>query len=194
MRHLHSIPILISPFFISHLPTHSSREIIIIFGSLTTCDPGNIHETLAECVKDRIRISVVALAAEMKICRELCDKTGGGCARIHSLRSHRSSCSISAPAVSRIAMLRPVRRCSKRRPLQRPSLRAHPASRATRAALRTQHPGRRDGPGRPHDDGLPDAPARHVASESMRVPLATQERGFPVPALWREGVRRPDGL
>ncbi|CDO77639.1 hypothetical protein BN946_scf184946.g33 [Trametes cinnabarina] len=61
----------------SHLPTHSSREILIIFGSLTTCDPGNIHDTLDECVKDRIRISIVALAAEMKICRELCDKTGG---------------------------------------------------------------------------------------------------------------------
>ncbi|RDB24987.1 TFIIH basal transcription factor complex p47 subunit [Hypsizygus marmoreus] len=61
----------------SHLPTHSSREIIIIFGSLTTCDPGNIHETLDACVKAKIRISVVALAAEMKICRDLCDKTGG---------------------------------------------------------------------------------------------------------------------
>ncbi|KAH6910349.1 Ssl1-like-domain-containing protein [Coprinopsis sp. MPI-PUGE-AT-0042] len=61
----------------SHLPTHSSREIIIIFGSLTTCDPGNIHDTLSSCVKNKIRISVVALAAEMKICRELCDKTGG---------------------------------------------------------------------------------------------------------------------
>ncbi|KAF8893825.1 Ssl1-like-domain-containing protein [Infundibulicybe gibba] len=61
----------------NHLPTHSSREIIIIFGSLTTCDPGNIHETLTACVKHKIRISVVALAAEMKICRELCTKTGG---------------------------------------------------------------------------------------------------------------------
>ncbi|PCH43606.1 TFIIH basal transcription factor complex subunit SSL1 [Wolfiporia cocos MD-104 SS10] len=61
----------------SHLPTHSSREILVVFGSLTTCDPGNIHDTLAECVKDRIRVSVVALAAEMKICREFCDKTGG---------------------------------------------------------------------------------------------------------------------
>ncbi|TBU30290.1 TFIIH basal transcription factor complex subunit SSL1 [Dichomitus squalens] len=61
----------------SHLPTHSSREIVVIFGSLTTCDPGNIHDTLDECVKDRIRISIVALAAEMKVCRELCDKTGG---------------------------------------------------------------------------------------------------------------------
>lgn len=50
---------------------------MIIFGSLTTCDPGNIHETLDSCVKNKIRISVVALAAEMKICRELCDKTGG---------------------------------------------------------------------------------------------------------------------
>ncbi|KAJ3883555.1 Ssl1-like-domain-containing protein [Lentinula edodes] len=61
----------------NHLPTHSSREILIIFGSLTTCDPGNIHDTLDECVKNRIRISIVALAAEMKICRDLCDKTGG---------------------------------------------------------------------------------------------------------------------
>ncbi|KAG5648506.1 hypothetical protein DXG03_003117 [Asterophora parasitica] len=61
----------------SHLPTHSSREIVILFGSLTTCDPGNIHDTLDACVKAKIRISVVALAAEMKICRDLCDKTGG---------------------------------------------------------------------------------------------------------------------
>ena len=62
---------------VSHLPTHSSREILIIYGSLTTCDPGNIHDTLEACMRDKIRVSVVALAAEMKICREFCDKTGG---------------------------------------------------------------------------------------------------------------------
>ncbi|EIM82671.1 Ssl1-domain-containing protein [Stereum hirsutum FP-91666 SS1] len=61
----------------SHLPTHSSREILVIFGSLTTVDPGNIYDTLQSCIKDKIRISIVSLAAEMKICRELCDKTGG---------------------------------------------------------------------------------------------------------------------
>ncbi|KIJ39505.1 hypothetical protein M422DRAFT_257834 [Sphaerobolus stellatus SS14] len=61
----------------SHLPTHSSREILIMYGSLTTVDPGNIHDTLDACVRDKIRVSVVALAAEMKICREFCDKTGG---------------------------------------------------------------------------------------------------------------------
>jgi len=60
-----------------HLPSHSSREILILFGSLTTCDPGNIHDTLDICVQNKMRISVVALAAEMKICRDLCDKTGG---------------------------------------------------------------------------------------------------------------------
>ncbi|KIM69242.1 hypothetical protein SCLCIDRAFT_104188, partial [Scleroderma citrinum Foug A] len=61
----------------SHLPTQASREILIIFGSLTTCDPGNIHETMEVCIKNRIRISIIALAAEMKICRELCEKSGG---------------------------------------------------------------------------------------------------------------------
>lgn len=61
----------------SHLPTQASREILIMFGSLTTCDPSNIHETMEVCVKNRIRISIVALAAEMKICKELCEKTGG---------------------------------------------------------------------------------------------------------------------
>jgi hypothetical protein len=74
-------------YFTSHLPTHSSREILIIFGSLTTVDPGNINETLSSCIKDRIRISLVALAAEMKICRELCDKTGGT-PPLHSSPTH----------------------------------------------------------------------------------------------------------
>ncbi|KZO93099.1 TFIIH basal transcription factor complex subunit SSL1 [Calocera viscosa TUFC12733] len=61
----------------SHLPTHSSREILIIFGSLTTVDPGNIHDTVDACVRDQIRISIVSLSAEMKICRDMCERTGG---------------------------------------------------------------------------------------------------------------------
>ena len=95
----------------SHLPTHSSREILIIFGSLTTCDPGNIHDTLDACVKDRIRISVVALAAEMKICRELCDKTGG-------MFSYHVYCSSLL-----MINVRSIRCCIERRTLQGPSFR-----------------------------------------------------------------------
>lgn len=63
--------------FHSHLPSHASREILILFGSLTTVDPGNIHDTIDACAKAKIRISVVALAAEMKVCREMCERTSG---------------------------------------------------------------------------------------------------------------------
>ena len=38
---------------LAHLPTHGSREVVIIFGSLTTCDPANIHDTIDALVKDR---------------------------------------------------------------------------------------------------------------------------------------------
>ncbi|EJU04067.1 TFIIH basal transcription factor complex subunit SSL1 [Dacryopinax primogenitus] len=61
----------------NHLPTHSSREILIIFGSLTTVDPGNLLDTVDACVRDQIRISIVALSAEMKVCRDMCERTGG---------------------------------------------------------------------------------------------------------------------
>ena len=59
------------------MPTHASREIVVIFGSLTTCDPGNIHETLNNLIKDRIRVNIISLAAEVKILREISEKTGG---------------------------------------------------------------------------------------------------------------------
>lgn len=36
-----------------HLPPHGSKELIIIFGSLTTCDPSNIHKTIADTHEDR---------------------------------------------------------------------------------------------------------------------------------------------
>jgi transcription initiation factor TFIIH subunit 2 len=29
-----------------NMPGHASREVLIIFGSLTTCDPGNVIETI----------------------------------------------------------------------------------------------------------------------------------------------------
>lgn len=41
------------PPAVSHLPPHGSREVIIILGSLTTCDPTNIHQTIADVEKER---------------------------------------------------------------------------------------------------------------------------------------------
>ncbi|TIB69023.1 TFIIH basal transcription factor complex, subunit SSL1 [Wallemia mellicola] len=61
----------------AHLPTHASREIVVVFGSLTTCDPGNIHDTLRALIRDKIRVNIISLAAEVRILREVAEKTGG---------------------------------------------------------------------------------------------------------------------
>ncbi|CAD6902427.1 unnamed protein product [Tilletia controversa] len=62
---------------LSHLPASNSREVLIIFGSLTTSDPGNIHDTMSALKHDNVRVNIVSLAAEMKICKEICTQTGG---------------------------------------------------------------------------------------------------------------------
>ncbi|KAB8265472.1 Ssl1-like-domain-containing protein, partial [Aspergillus pseudonomiae] len=61
-----------------HTPSHGTREIFIIFGSLLSSDPGDIHQTIATLVNDKVRVGIVGLAAQVAICRELCAKTNGG--------------------------------------------------------------------------------------------------------------------
>ncbi|CAB4383312.1 TFIIH basal transcription factor complex, subunit SSL1 [Rhizophagus irregularis] len=60
-----------------HVPAHGSREMLIIMGSLTTCDPGDIYDTIDSLVSENIRVSVVGLAAEVQICKLMCKKTKG---------------------------------------------------------------------------------------------------------------------
>ena len=38
------------------MPSHTSREVLIIYGSLTTCDPRNIDETIKVYLSDIIYI------------------------------------------------------------------------------------------------------------------------------------------
>lgn len=77
------------------VPKYGSREILCIMGSLTTCDPGNIHQTIGICLKwffffvnfffsclaelkqERVRCSVICLAAEVRIFKTLTSKTRG---------------------------------------------------------------------------------------------------------------------
>jgi hypothetical protein len=33
---------------VRHMPAHTSREVLVIMGSLTTCDPGDINKTIAQ--------------------------------------------------------------------------------------------------------------------------------------------------
>lgn len=61
-----------------HAPSHGTREILIIYGALLSSDPGDIHETIATLITDRIRVSIVGLAAQVAICAELCSRTNAG--------------------------------------------------------------------------------------------------------------------
>lgn len=62
---------------LKNMPAHTSREVLVLFGSLTTCDPGDIHQTIKSLKEHNIRVSIIGLAAEVKICREIAKKTGG---------------------------------------------------------------------------------------------------------------------
>lgn len=62
---------------LAHLPTTSSREVLLLSGSLTSCDPGNIHQTVAALKAAGIRVDLIHLSAEMKILRDIAQETGG---------------------------------------------------------------------------------------------------------------------
>ncbi|KAJ2779619.1 hypothetical protein GGI15_003810 [Coemansia interrupta] len=58
-------------------PVHGEREIVCVMGSLTTCDPGDIEQTLAALKAAGVRVSMVHLAAEVHVFRRICRETGG---------------------------------------------------------------------------------------------------------------------
>jgi transcription initiation factor TFIIH subunit 2 len=61
-----------------HTPKHGTREVVIAMGALLTVDPGDIHETVRNCVKDRLRVQIIGMAGRLKICSEICQKTNAG--------------------------------------------------------------------------------------------------------------------
>ncbi|KAJ8285532.1 hypothetical protein GJAV_G00027900 [Gymnothorax javanicus] len=62
---------------LKHMPAHTSREILIIFSSLTTCDPANIYDLIKTLKEKKIRVSVIGLSAEVRVCTVLTRDTGG---------------------------------------------------------------------------------------------------------------------
>lgn len=59
------------------LPSHASREILVVMGSLTTCDPVDINATIDFLKAEGIRTSIISLAAEIRICRYITSETKG---------------------------------------------------------------------------------------------------------------------
>lgn len=63
--------------YLNQIPSYGHREVLILYSALSTCDPGDIMETIQKCKKSKIRCSVVGLTAEIYICKHLCQETGG---------------------------------------------------------------------------------------------------------------------
>lgn len=64
----------------SHLPSTSSLEALVVFSSISTSDPDgpiSIHQTMLDLVQTRIRTTIISLSGEIKICRQICERTGG---------------------------------------------------------------------------------------------------------------------
>lgn len=59
------------------MPSHASREILVLMSSLTTCDPIVLPSIYDELKNDRIRVSVITLSAEVYVCRKLVQATYG---------------------------------------------------------------------------------------------------------------------
>uniref|UniRef100_A0A8D8PMX8 General transcription factor IIH subunit 2 n=1 Tax=Cacopsylla melanoneura TaxID=428564 RepID=A0A8D8PMX8_9HEMI len=59
------------------LPTHTSREVLVIMGSLTVCDPGDINVIIQQLASAGIRCSVIGLAAEVCVYKLLARLTRG---------------------------------------------------------------------------------------------------------------------
>eukprot|EP00300_Choanocystis_sp_HF-7_P009995 c16736_g1_i3.p1 GENE.c16736_g1_i3~~c16736_g1_i3.p1 ORF type:complete len:403 (+),score=74.79 c16736_g1_i3:167-1210(+) len=59
------------------IPKYGSREVVIILGSISTCDPSDILSTIDKMAEANIRCSIVSLAPEMYVCRRLTEKCHG---------------------------------------------------------------------------------------------------------------------
>lgn len=59
------------------IPSYGSREVLYIMSSLATCDPGNVWTEIQATKAAKVRVSVVAVAAELHVARRLSEETGG---------------------------------------------------------------------------------------------------------------------
>lgn len=74
------------------VPAHCTKEVLIIFGSLSSTDPGDIHQTIASLVHEAIRVKVIGLSAQVAICKELCKNTNYGDESFYKVPLDESHC------------------------------------------------------------------------------------------------------
>lgn len=63
--------------YLAQIPSYGHREVLVLYSALSTCDPGDVMDTIRKCKDAKMRCSVVGLSAEIYICKHLCEETGG---------------------------------------------------------------------------------------------------------------------
>ncbi|CDJ34691.1 general transcription factor IIH polypeptide 2, putative [Eimeria mitis] len=58
-------------------PPYCTREVLVVYGSIRTCDVGSIEESISELKSIKARCSVVSLAPEVRIVKTLAVQTEG---------------------------------------------------------------------------------------------------------------------
>eukprot|EP01041_Mallomonas_annulata_P002555 gene2555-4988_t len=69
--------LLLAIALLRHIPDYGHRELLIVYNSITTCDPGDIFETIEEVKRLKIRCSIISTTSEIYICSRLAELTNG---------------------------------------------------------------------------------------------------------------------
>lgn len=59
------------------IPSYGTKEILVIFGALSSCDPSNVFEEIQALKRERIRVSIVGMSAEVFLLKHAAKSTGG---------------------------------------------------------------------------------------------------------------------
>lgn len=63
--------------YLDQIPSYGHREVLILYSALSTCDPGDIMDSIQQCRSSKIRCSIIGLSAEIFVCKHICQETGG---------------------------------------------------------------------------------------------------------------------
>ncbi|GJQ08448.1 hypothetical protein GpartN1_g239.t1 [Galdieria partita] len=59
------------------IPLYGSREVLVLYNSISSCDPGDVRQTIEKVERERIRCSIIGMAAELYILKYLSTRTHG---------------------------------------------------------------------------------------------------------------------
>lgn len=66
-----------SKVLLKQAPVFATKEVLVIYGALSTCDPVPLDPLIKDLVKERITVSVIGLGAELYILSRVTNETGG---------------------------------------------------------------------------------------------------------------------